>query len=114
MVDALLVTVDSQLDPSILQRGALPWSDLINGRDVRVFHPVRKLLRHVEIFLSQFSKGADRDAGWIIESRPAMVASRNQVSQEKARNGAMSHSMARVSGGNVDILFAQWMPSNES
>src|SRR5438270_8295750 len=72
-----------------LGRASLPASEII---DI--------LARDIQILLREIWRRPNADTRWIVELGPGVITPTNELGNEHARDSAMCHPVARISGDN--------------
>jgi len=79
----------------------------ISGREV-----IPVLLGDVHVFFHIFGSRAKLDAGRIVELCPLVLSPLYQLVEDYAGDGSVSHSVSRVTGGDVDVLVTARVPAD--
>ncbi len=111
---AALVAVHGDLAETAAQHRAFSRRNLVERGNVASLDPVSgEMRRHVQILFRELRDGAKRNALRIVDARPRIRVAANQVAEENAGHRPARHSVAGISGGDVDVLLIRRIGSDE-
>src|SRR5690349_10703591 len=107
---ALLVAMHGDLPCSPPQNHAAAALDLGNGVAIAGRQQVAVLAHHVEIFARKLPDRAQAFSCRVVELCPGIGASCNEVADEDAGERTVRHSIAGITGGDIDVGVAGIAP----
>src|SRR2546423_204608 len=114
MQRAAVIAIDGDFSPASTNDGSFAGFDRCNVVELAFREIILVLLGDIDVFLDVLRSSAKLDARWIIESRPLVLPALNQLVEDDAGDGAMSHTVPGIASGNPNVLIAARVLSNVS
>src|SRR5688572_20630291 len=107
---AVVVPIHSEFRRSFAHNRTVTERDVIDGFHFAGFQPFHILAGHVDIFASKLARSRQGKASWVIQFRPWVFSSTDEITEEHAGNRSVRHAHSRIARHDIDILFPRISP----